>query len=256
MRTIAADRGLRMISVESDCTENAAHEKPAVLRRARTGVNFIVSTGRRDEHRLLVRVLLDSPNGLARLAALPFRWLLVVAVALHVARKALALAKALEALQHLLDGLIASWSDLDQNELLDTLCGTNLVWYLSCPVSGRLGPRRARFLPIWVTGLREPWPAGRDDTHRPTAVPAPPAGGSRRRKGQHLKPLDRRWLGAIFGNPTWKNLWSRPPQSGGERPGLTIWTVDVGHSARGSWRSCDSVNRQLETATDRQWIVR
>ncbi len=126
-------------------------------------------------------VFFDPANRLPRLTSLTLRGLLVVAVTLHVAGEPFALAKALEPLQHLLDRLVASWPDLDQNALLKpTHCpprppGSHSIGRL-CTVtiratsekssylrpSGRawLVPRHSRFYGSGVGGMGKlvcPW---------------------------------------------------------------------------------------------------
>ena len=59
-------------------------------------------------------VAFDLACGLTGLASLAFGRLFVIAVSFHVACQPFALAHAFEAFQHLLDGFITSWSDLDQ----------------------------------------------------------------------------------------------------------------------------------------------
>ena len=54
-----------------------------------------------------------AAGGFARLASTAVGGFFVVAVALHVARQSLALTKALETLEELLDGLAAAWFDFD-----------------------------------------------------------------------------------------------------------------------------------------------
>ena len=63
--------------------------------------------GSRSDH----QIALHLANGLTQLSSLSFGRLFVIAVPLHVTRQTFALAKSLEALQHLLDGFITARSN-------------------------------------------------------------------------------------------------------------------------------------------------
>jgi hypothetical protein len=86
----------------------SAHEKTG-----RDALRFFPTLGRlswNDE--------LNFSHRFARLTTLPLRRFFIVAVALHVARKPLALAKALETLENLLNRLVRPWFDLNHRNAI------------------------------------------------------------------------------------------------------------------------------------------